>query len=249
MNKIALITGVSSGIGRATAELFYENGWESIGVSRRKIADSKYSTLHLQGDVSKPDEVERVFREVKSSYTQINTLVNNAAIQVCKPILETSIDEWDLVFNTNIRSAFLCSKYAYPLLSRSGGAIINVSSVHAIATSPNIAAYAASKGALLAFTRSLAIEFAKNNIRVNAVLPGAVDTPMLREGLNRGNLSEIPFPKQLDLLEKKHLFGKIGTPSEIAHLILFLSDNSKSSFITGQGIIVDGGVTAKLSSE
>jgi len=249
MNKIALITGVSSGIGRATAELFFENGWEVIGISRSAPLELKSMINIFQVDLLKSDEIERNFKSIENSYTHIDALVNNAAIQICKPILDTSVEEWDIVFNTNVRPAFLCSKYGQPLLRKTGGAIVNVSSVHAIATSHNIATYAASKGALLAFTRSLAIEFAKDNIRVNAVLPGAVDTPMLHSGLNRNTSSNASTQEHLEILKKKHLFGKIGTPLEIANLILFLSDNRKSSFITGQGIIIDGGVMAKLSSE
>ena len=133
--------------------------------------------------------------------------------------------------------------------SAGGGAIVNVSSVHAVQTSVNIAAYATSKGGLLALTRAMAIEFAKDNIRVNAILPGAVDTPMLRAGLNRGHLGGDDIHTRLDNLARKTVNGRVGKPEEIARAIYFLADNAQSSFMTGQAMIVDGGATARLSTE
>ena len=127
---------------------------------------------------------------------------------------------------------------------------MNVSSVHAIATSANIAAYAASKGAMLALTRALAIELASNNIRVNAVLPGAVDTPMLHSGLSRGHLWGDNIVDLVEQLGSKHVIGRVGQPQEIAQAIYFLADQSRSSFMTGQeGLVVDGGATCRLSTE
>jgi len=176
-------------------------------------------------------------------------LVNNAAMQIAKPIIETSVDEWDAVMASNLRSVFLGVKLAHPLLKVNGGAVVNVSSVHAIQTSANIAAYAASKGGLLALTRAMAIEFAPDDIRVNAILPGAVDTPMLRAGLGRGHVGHGDMQERLDNLARKTVNGKVGQPEEIAHAIYFLADNEQSSFMTGQALVVDGGATARLSTE
>ena len=186
-----------------------------------------------------------------SSFTdRLNALVSNAAVQIAKPLVETSVEEWDMVIANNLRPAFLLAKLAYPLLKAAGGgAIINVSSVHAVQTSANIAAYAASKGGLLALTRAMAIEFAKDNIRVNAILPGAVDTPMLRAGLDRGHLQGEDVYTRLDNLARKTVNGRVGKPEEIAHAIYFLADETQSSFMTGQAMIVDGGATARLSTE
>ena len=151
---------------------------------------------------------------------------------------------------SNLRSAFLFIKLAHPLLcAAGGGAIVNVSSVHAVQTSANIAAYAASKGGLLALTRAIAIEFAKDNIRVNAILPGAVDTPMLRAGLGRDQMTGGNIHQRLENLAGKTVNGRIGRPEEIAQAILFLADESQSSYMTGQALIVDGGATARLSTE
>jgi len=118
-----------------------------------------------------------------------------------------------------------------------------------VQTSINIAAYAASKGGLLALTRAMAIEFAPDNIRVNAILPGAVDTPMLRAGLGRGHVGLGNMQERLDNLARKTVNGRVGTPEEIANAIYFLADNDQSSFMTGQAMIVDGGATARLSTE
>ena len=124
-----------------------------------------------------------------------------------------------------------------------------MSSVHAVATSKEIAAYAASKGGMLALTRALAIELAKDNIRVNTVLPGAVDTQMLRSGLNRDHAGEGTPDERLENLARKTVSGKIGKPEEIARAIYFLADQDQSSFITGQPLVIDGGATSRLSTE
>lgn len=249
MNKVALITGASSGIGCAAAKLFAHEGWHVIGVARRKMNKPEGINHYISGDVSKVSDVPRIFDEITNEEGRIDALINNAGMQVCKPLVETTVDEWDAIMNTNVRSIFLCVKNAYPLMHEHGGSIVNVSSVHAIATSANIAAYAASKGAILALTRAMAIELAHNNIRVNAVLPGAVDTPMLREGLMRGHLGISDPQQQMEELSRRTVIGRIGKPEEIAQAILFLADESRSSFITGQMLVVDGGASAKLSTE
>jgi NAD(P)-dependent dehydrogenase (short-subunit alcohol dehydrogenase family) len=154
-----------------------------------------------------------------------------------------------MVMESNLRSVYLAIRNAYPLMKEHGGAIINVSSVHAIATSAKIAAYAASKGALSALTRALAIELTEDKIRVNAVLPGAVDTPMLRSGLRRGHLAGQDEFELVKALGARHVIGRVGEPEEIGEAILFLADSKRSSFITGQSIVVDGGATIRLSTE
>ena len=249
MNKVALITGASSGIGSATAKLFAQEGWHVIGVARRKMNKPEGINHYIFGDVSKVSDVQRIFDEITNEEGHIDALINNAGIQICKPLVETTIEEWDAIMNTNVRSIFLCVKNAYPLMHEHGGSIVNVSSVHAIATSASIAAYAASKGAILTLTRAMAIELAHENLRVNAVLPGAVDTPMLRAGFKRGHLKVSDPQQQIEELSCRTVIGRIGTPEEIAQAILFLADESRSSFITGQMLVVDGGATAKLSTE
>ena len=184
MNPVALITGAGSGIGKATARVFKRNGWQVIGVDRRLPASADKLGHFIKDDLSDPSAPDRIIKEFLSKERRLNVLVNNAAIQICKPVVDTSAAEWDELMAINLRAAFLMTQACYPLLKKSQGAIVNVSSVHAIVTSENISAYAATKGALLSFTRAIALEFARDKVRVNAVLPGAIDTPMLREGMS-----------------------------------------------------------------
>lgn len=245
-----LITGAAGGIGRATVSLFAQNGWQVIGVDRAEFGEEfPTSGLFIQADISRPEDMQAIFDRAHQFTDSLNALVNNAALQVAKPLVQTTVDEWDSVMASNLRSVFLGVKLAHPLLKAGSGAIVNVSSVHAIQTSANIAAYAASKGGLLALTRAMAIEFAPDNIRVNAILPGAVDTPMLRAGLDRGHLGHGDLQERLDNLARKTVSGKVGKPEEIAHAIYFLADNEQSSFMTGQALVIDGGATARLSTE
>jgi len=251
-SRTMLITGAAGGIGRATVKLFAELGWRVIGVDRNEFGESfPPEGLYIQADISDPGVLETIYQEVHDFTSVLDAVVHNAAVQIAKPLVETTAEEWDLVMASNLRSVFLGAKLAYPLLkmAATGGSIVNVSSVHAVATSANISAYAASKGGILALTRAMAIEFASDNIRANAVLPGAVDTPMLRAGLNRGHLGGATMHERLENLARKTVNGRVGQPAEIAHAIYFLADNTQSSFMTGQALIVDGGATARLSTE
>jgi len=249
MNRVVAITGVAGGIGYATAELFNAVGWQVVGIDRREREDLSAVHHFIQADISNVEDSQRIFEEITAQQGSLDALVNNAAIQVAKPLVETTPEEWDAVMESNLRSVYLAIRHAHPLLQASQGTIINVSSVHAVATSANIAAYAASKGALSALTRALAIELTKDNIRVNAVLPGAVDTPMLRAGLQRGHLEGDDEYELVRALGARHVIGRVGQPREIAQAILFLADSERSSFITGQELVVDGGATIRLSTE
>jgi NAD(P)-dependent dehydrogenase (short-subunit alcohol dehydrogenase family) len=248
--SVVLITGAAGGIGYATAEVFHNAGWYVLGVDCRNVPDLPAIDYFIHADISDINDSKKIFDSIESHEKRLDALVNNAAIQIAKPLVETAPDEWDAVMGANLRSVYLAVKHSYPLLKAGdGGSIINVSSVHAIATSANIAAYAASKGALSALTRALAIELTKDNIRVNAVLPGAVDTPMLRAGLRRGHLDGDNEYELVRALGARHVIGRVGRPEEIGQAILFLADKEKSSFITGQSIVVDGGATIRLSTE
>lgn len=251
MTKIILITGAGGGIGRATVSLFAAKGWRVLGVDRAPYgSDFPPGGGFIQADISRPEAAEEIFSRASAFSPTLDALVNNAAVQVAKPLVETTVEEWDAVMASNLRSVFLFVKLAHPLMKAAGGgAIVNISSVHAVQTSANIAAYAASKGGLLALTRAMAIEFAPDNIRVNAILPGAVDTPMLRAGLGRGHVGDGDMQSRLDNLARKTVNGRVGRPEEIAHAIYFLADETQSSFMTGQAMVVDGGATARLSTE
>lgn len=249
MSRVVLITGVAGGIGSATAQAFADAAWHVIGVARREVFAQPSVHHFINADVSDDAAARRVFEEVADEEGHIDALVNNAAIQVSKPLVDTSPEEWDAVMASNVRSVYLAVRRAHPLMRVHGGAIVIVSSVHAIASSANIAAYAASKGALLALTRALAIELASDGIRVNAVLPGAVDTPMLRAGLTRGQLQGSNVQELMQDLARRTVIGRVGRPEEIAQAILFLAHDEYSSFMTGQAMVVDGGATARLSTE
>jgi NAD(P)-dependent dehydrogenase (short-subunit alcohol dehydrogenase family) len=251
MNKsVVVITGVLGGIGRASAQLFHRQGWYVIGVDLGEVTTPLTEVdLFIQADVSDTLAWQNITYQLSEKVKNIVAIVNNAAIQVCKPLVETTPEEWDRVMAVNVRSVYLGVRQLYPLMKSQGGAIVNVSSVHAIATSANIAAYAASKGAMLALTRALAIELAPDQIRVNAVLPGAVDTPMLHSGLSRGHLRGDNVLELVQQLGSKHVMGRVGQSQEISEAIYFLADNNRSSFITGQALVVDGGATCRLSTE
>jgi len=249
--RILLITGAAGGIGRATVTVFTEKGWQVIGVDRQpRYEGFPVSGVYIQADISLPEQIESIFQQVSNFTNTLDAVVNNAAVQIAKPLLQTTAEEWDLVMASNLRSVFLGTKLAHPLLkAEGGGAIVNVSSVHAVATSADIASYAASKGGLLALTRAMAIEFASDEIRVNAILPGAVDTPMLRAGLSRGHAGDGTMLDRLENLARRTVNGRVGQPEEIARAIYFLADTTQSSYMTGQALIVDGGATCRLSTE
>jgi NAD(P)-dependent dehydrogenase (short-subunit alcohol dehydrogenase family) len=249
--KVVLITGAGGGIGSATVNVFVSCGWRVIAVDRREITRLvSENVMAVRADISREEKIRTVYERAQAFSPTLDAVVNNAAIQVAKPLVETTAEEWDEVMANNLRSVFLGAKLAYPLLvAAGGGAIVNVSSVHAVATSRNIASYAASKGGLLALTRAMAIEFAPDPIRGNAILPGAGDTPMLRAGFDRGHLSGGTVQDRLENLAQKTVIGRVGQPEEIAHAIFFLADSIQSSFMTGQALIVDGGATARLSTE
>jgi len=249
MNRIVLITGAMGGIGHAAAVLFKDAGWQVFGLDRDAPDQNPEGIQFLHCDLSIPGEIEAAFKEVSKATDHLDAIINNAAIQICKPLVEMTIEEWDLTLATNLRPAFLTLKYGYSLLKKARGSIVNVSSVHAVATSKNIAAYAASKGGLVALTRAMAIELAKDGIRVNAVLPGAVDTGMLRDGLRRGHVGDGSDEELLQALGNKTVLGRVAEPREIAKTILFLADSEQSTFMTGHAMIVDGGATIRLSTE
>jgi NAD(P)-dependent dehydrogenase (short-subunit alcohol dehydrogenase family) len=250
MAKVVCITGVAGGIGEATAEVFTKSGWHVVGVDCIKPSTIP-ACIHryIHADIGDLAEIKRVFNEISQQERRLDVLINNAAVQITKRLVDTEPDEWDRLMAVNVRSVYLSIKHAFPLLRRQSGSIVNVSSVHAIATSENIAAYATSKGALVALTRAAALELASYGIRVNAILPGAVDTEMLRSGLTRDHAGRGTMEQKLKFLARKHAVGRLGMPEEIAEMILFLADNQKSAFMTGQSIIADGGATARLSTE
>jgi glucose 1-dehydrogenase len=245
-SRTVLITGVCGGIGRATAAAFSDSGWNVIGTDLHEpTGDLRAGRFHL-ADVSRDGGVDALVDEL--ALDALDGLVNNAAVQLDAPLVGTTDEMWSLVMNTNVRAMFQLIRGLHgPLAARRGG-IVNVSSVHAIATSANVAAYAISKGAVAALTRTAALELALAGIRCNAVLPGAVMTPMLEAGLSRR-----PNPRgaqgNLDELVARTPLGFVSTPEQVAPSILFLADGRLSPYTTGQTLVIDGGATVHLSTE
>jgi NAD(P)-dependent dehydrogenase (short-subunit alcohol dehydrogenase family) len=246
MTKLVLITGVSGAIGSAAATAFRDDGWTVAGIDRNApppgLAVDSFGLI----DIGLPDLVARL-REFIESLPRLDALVNNAGLQGTATALDTGIDEWEEVMAANARGAFLAMQASHARLEESEGAVVNVASVHALATSVGAASYAASKGAMVSLTRAVALEWAPR-VRVNAILPGAVDTPMLRDGVRRWAAPD-GVDEAVDQLAARIPMRRLGLADEIAQAVLFLADWRRSSFVTGQTLIVDGGVLARLSSE
>jgi len=254
-DRYVVITGAAGGIGLATAKYFKEKGWQVIGIDINMINEEEMKSifrLFIVHDITDKN-ITKILEEYfeKSGIMEIHSWINISAIQQCKPIIETTDDDWDKIMDCNLKSIFILSKFAVPYLKRVNGSIVNIASVHSIQSSNNIATYATSKAALAGLTRNMAIEFAQMGIRVNALSPGAIDTNMLRSGLVRNieSPTEEMIKESLDRLGKKHLCSRVGKPIEIASSIYFLADNELSSFIYGANLMVDGGATIKLATE
>lgn len=232
MNRV-VVTGASSGIGAACVEAFQAEGAEVIGID---IEDSSNGDIHIQLDLASTDCGKLLLERIGE--VEVDGLVNNAGIGLDVAAVDTSPEQFDRVIAVNLRAPFLLASALQPKLAMTKGFVVNVASVHAVATSRMVAAYAASKGGLVSLTRALAVEWAPD-IRVNTVLPGAVETTMLKDGLFRTDSS-------LEELCDRHPVGRIGRPEEIAKAITFLAVNRFSS---GSSLTVDGGATARLSTE
>lgn len=241
MNNI-LITGAAKGIGKACVDYFLNNGDMVIALDIDQKASSELNKGNpkltaFACDVSKAEIVKQTIQRAIELVGDIDVLVNNAGIQRYSTVTETSEEEWDLVMNVNLKSAFLCAKYAIPSMQKNGkGVVINVSSVQAFITQQKVAPYTTSKTAMLGLTRSIAVDYAPN-IRCVAVCPGTVDTPMLRNAIKESENPEKVYQECIDM----HLTKRICPPEEVAALIGFLASD-KAGSITGQSFRVDGGL-------
>lgn len=251
-NKAALVTGGNRGIGLATAKLFLQEGAQ-VAISgrdenagRAALAEVRQyanagNVLFIPGDVTRAGDCERMVNETVRAFGRLDILFNNAGIILRNRDVEaTTEDEWDATMETNVKSVYLLSRAALPHLRASGGGtIINTSSYIGLVGATGLAAYAASKGAVVNLTRAMALDHAKENIRVNCICPGSVETDMIRDAWRAyGDVGAAAR-----LWRSKHPMNRIATPDEIARLVLFLATDD-SSFITGAAIPVDGGITA-----
>lgn len=250
-DKVVIVTGGALGIGRATAEIFAERGasvaivdWdETAGAeAAESIKQNGGNSFFQRVDVSNADDVRTAVAAAHSAFGRVDSLVVSAGIQRYGTAVTTDDAQWDEVLNVNLRGAWNAAKSAIPFIKQSGGGtIVNVSSVQALASQQNVLAYTVSKHGLLGLTRSMAMDFAKDNIRVNAVCPGTVDTPMLKWAASLD-----PNPQSVyDACNAMHPLGRIAQPREIGEVVAFLAHES-SSFVTGAVWTVDGGLLTQI---
>lgn len=239
--KVVIVTGAGRGIGKCIAMTYASHGAKvaiaekdsSLGEGTLKsIRESGGEAIFCPTDVTKPGDIQQLVKKADEAYQGIDILINNVGISIPKSPYELTIEEWDLVLNTNLRSIFLCSREAAKVMRRRGrGAIVNIASTRAFMSEPNTEAYAASKGGIIALTHALAVSLGPDHIQVNAISPGWIET---------GDYSQL---REIDHLQ--HPAGRVGKPEDIARACLYLTDE-ESDFITGANIVIDGGMTRKM---
>jgi NAD(P)-dependent dehydrogenase (short-subunit alcohol dehydrogenase family) len=248
--RVVIVTGAASGIGRATSVLFGQKGAKvflidqdesSLLAVAEEIRKNQGSAVPIETDVSMELQVGVAVESALASSGRIDVLFANAAVQIAKSVKETTSEEWDRVHAVNLKGVFLCCKRVIPIMQKQGGGnIIISSSGHAFRTYPNCSAYAASKGGLLAFMRGVALDYASDLIRANCVIPGATDTPLLRN-----YLQGCSDPKA----EENRIIGgiplkRLAQPEDVAKAVCFLASD-EASYITGTWLTVDGGLLAQ----
>lgn len=249
--KVVVVTGAALGIGRATSILLAKEGAKvavtDINVEHgealvTEIQNSYGEAEYWQLDVSVESEVEQVFTNIYQKWGKIDVLVNNAGISGAnKPTHKMTQKEWNSVMDVNVSGVFLCTKHAIGfMLNEGSGSIINLSAVYGLVGSPGVPAYHASKGAVRLMSKTDALLYARNNIRVNSVHPGFVRTPMIEEHFGGKEYLE----KGRKILDQLHPIGHMGEPDDIAYGILYLASD-ESKFVTGAELVIDGGYTAR----
>ena len=251
--KVAVVTGAATGIGAATAVAFSRDGADVVLADVNEAAlDERLSAIEAAGgrgiavvaDVARAADAERVARGAVAAFGGIDYLVASAGIQTYGTVVDTDEATWDRTLAVNAKGVYLAAKYCVPeMVKRGGGAIVTVASVQGLFSQPNVAAYAASKGAVIAMTRTMAIDHAGDNIRANSLCPGSIDTPLLRFAADTYR----PDDPESALKEwgELHTLGRIGQPEEMAKVALFLCSED-ASFMTGAAIVADGGLTIRL---
>lgn len=247
--KTAIVTGGGSGIGRASAlGLAREGAHVAIFDSNAEAAKQTVADLAAQGceaasftvDVSREEEVRAAVSETSVRFGNIDILLNNAGIAIRNPVAEQDEAGWDACMAVNLKGVFLCAKHVIPYMLERGGSIINISSVTGIVGVRNRSAYSASKGAIVALTRNMALDYARFQIRVNCVCPGFTRTAMAT--------ALLLDPEKQSRLVGMHPLGRLGTPEDTANAVVFLASD-RSSWITGQALAVDGGFGVGASED
>jgi NAD(P)-dependent dehydrogenase (short-subunit alcohol dehydrogenase family) len=248
-SKVCIVTGAGSGIGKAIAELFGREGavvvaadanFEAARVTTQTIQHAGGKGLALLVDVTDEAATAAMAERVVKDHGRIDVLVNNAGISAAGRVHETSLELWDSVMRTNARGVFLVAKAVLPAMMAQGkGVIVNMASIIATTGLPNRSAYAASKGAVLALTRSMQVDYGPHGIRVNALMPGTIFTPMLTP------LLKVSFPSEAEALagiRARQLTDALGQPEDVAKAALFLASDD-ASFVMGSELIIDGGIS------
>jgi NAD(P)-dependent dehydrogenase (short-subunit alcohol dehydrogenase family) len=249
-NRVALITGAGSGIGRATAIRLAQEGasiaaadWNAATGNEavQLIQQQGGKAVFIHADVSKVADCERIIAETVAAFGKLNILVNNAAVMLEKTAVDTTEEDWERIVGVNLKGTFFCAKYAVLQFRRQGGGgvIVNMASVNSFFAEGGIAAYCATKGGIAQLTRALAMDHSAEGIRVNAIAPGWIETPMNANFFALG-------PHIKEQAAKLHAINRIGQPEEVAHLVAFLASD-EAGFITGSLMTVDGGFSAGLA--
>jgi NAD(P)-dependent dehydrogenase (short-subunit alcohol dehydrogenase family) len=248
--KAAIVTGAGSGIGLATTRQFLESGAQVVAVDRRPDLQSAFAEIpeeqkrrlaFVVGDVALEATAKTFTAVALEQFGRLDVLVNNAAVNVVKPLHEHTPEEWDFVMNTNVKALYLAARHAVPvMIEKGGGVILNAGSISGVVGIPTQGAYAPSKGAVHQMTRQMAIEYAQYNIRVNAVCCGTINTPLVQASAEASGDPDAYWA----MLRQGHPIGRIAEPEEVAGFYTYLASD-QASFITGATLMFDGGFTAR----